>query len=212
MQLRPPIEPMLARTLPALPPPAELARYSLEAKSDGHRLITFTGSEGVLLQTRRGADATGAFPDIARASAGLGELVLDGELVVPHQGRLDFPLLQRRARHTGSGAEAMAAQFPAAVVVFDLLEAEGTVLLNQPYVERRALLEGLFDRGVLGPPWSCARPQTTPPPRPSGSPPTGGTWGLRACASSPNHPDTARASEGGASCARSRAPKASPPG
>lgn len=69
---------MLARTLTTLPSSAELARYSLEAKSDGHRLITFTGSEGVLLQTRRGDDATRAFPDIARAGAGVGELDLDG--------------------------------------------------------------------------------------------------------------------------------------
>ncbi|MEU3499382.1 ATP-dependent DNA ligase [Streptomyces hundungensis] len=153
---------MLARTLTKLPAPVDLARYSLEAKCDGYRLITFTGVEGVLLQTRRGADATDAFPDIARAAVGMGDLVLDGELVVPHQGRLDFLLLQRRARHTGRGAEAMAAQFPAAVMVFDLLETAGAVLLNQPYVERRALLEELFDRGVLGPPWSLC-PATDDP-------------------------------------------------
>ncbi|MFE0062646.1 ATP-dependent DNA ligase [Streptomyces sp. NPDC059003] len=109
----------------------------------------------------RSAQAAGA-PDIARAAAGLGELVLDGELVVPHQGRLNFPLLQQRARHTGRGAEEMAAQFPAAVVVFDLLEADGRVLLDQPYVERRALLEELFDRGELGPPWSLC-PATDDP-------------------------------------------------
>ncbi|MFG3282049.1 ATP-dependent DNA ligase [Streptomyces sp. NPDC048111] len=153
---------MLARNLTKLPAAADLARYSLEAKSDGYRLITFTGVDGVLLQTRRGADATEAFPDIARAAMGAGELVLDGELVVPHQGRLDFLLLQRRARHTGRGAEAMAAQFPAAVMVFDLLEAAGAVLLNQPYVERRALLEELFDHDVLGPPWSLC-PATDDP-------------------------------------------------
>lgn len=46
--------------------------------------------------------------------------------------------------------------------VFDLLETGGTVLLDQPYLERRALLEELFDRGVLGPPWSLC-PATDDP-------------------------------------------------
>lgn len=45
-----------------------------------------------------------AFPEFAEAAAGVEEgLVLDGELVVFHGGRLDFAALQQRARRPHSG-------------------------------------------------------------------------------------------------------------
>ncbi|MEU8893386.1 hypothetical protein [Streptomyces sp. NPDC048442] len=40
------------------------------------------------------------------------------------------------------------------LVVFDLLEADGEVLLTHPYRERWARLQELFSAGVLGPPWT----------------------------------------------------------
>lgn len=71
-----------------------------------------------MLQSRQGAgagaDLTGAFPDLATAATELGEaLVLDGELVVPHEGRLHFGELQRRARRRGRSAVQAAAERPA---------------------------------------------------------------------------------------------------
>ncbi|MFF0000527.1 ATP-dependent DNA ligase [Streptomyces avermitilis] len=84
--------------------------------------------ETPLLQYRRGSDLTLVFPDIAAAAASaLGKaLVLDGELVVPHGGRLDFPQLQNRARRRGPSAVQAAARRPAHLIVFDLLEADGS--------------------------------------------------------------------------------------
>ncbi|WP_370666359.1 hypothetical protein [Streptomyces sp. IBSBF 2507] len=59
----------------------------------------FTRPRLVMVQSRQGADLTAAFPDIAAAAVGLGEaLVLDGELVVPYEGRVHFAQLQRQAR------------------------------------------------------------------------------------------------------------------
>ena len=52
------------------------------SKTDGYRVIAFLREGRLFLQSRRGADLTPAFPDLARAAGAVGEdLVLDGELV-----------------------------------------------------------------------------------------------------------------------------------
>jgi ATP-dependent DNA ligase len=79
---------------------------------------------------------------------------INGELVVPHEGRLHFGELQRRARRRGRGAVQAAAERPAYLIVFDVLEAGGTELLARPYRERRAILEDLFAREVLAAPFT----------------------------------------------------------
>ncbi len=162
VSLTPPIQPMLAEARRVLPPEGALpGGLVAEQKADGFRALLFTRPGHALIQSRRGSDLTGAFPDIAVAAAGLGEtLVLDGELVVPHQGRLDFPRLQSRASRRGAGAVQAAARHPAYLIVFDVLEAAGGEQLARPYRERRAVLEDLFARGVLAAPFTLC-PNTT---------------------------------------------------
>ncbi|QMV12126.1 ATP-dependent DNA ligase [Streptomyces lincolnensis] len=147
---------MLAEARRQLPPDEALPQdWVAEQKPDGFRAILFARPGFVMLQSRQGADLTGAFPDIAAAATEPGEaLVLDGELVVPHEGRLHFEELQRRARRRGRGAVQAAAERPAYLIVFDVLEAGGTELLARPYRERRAILEDLFAREVLAAPFT----------------------------------------------------------
>ncbi|WP_286259691.1 hypothetical protein [Streptomyces graminofaciens] len=153
---------MLAEARRVLPPEGALpGGLVAEQKADGFRALVFARPGSVLIQSRRGSDLTPAFPDIAAAALALGEvLILDGELVVPHRGRLDFPELQRRARRRGRSAAEVAALHPAYLIVFDVLEAAGTERLARPYRERRALLEDLFARDVLGAPFTLC-PNTT---------------------------------------------------
>ncbi|MFE7762482.1 ATP-dependent DNA ligase [Streptomyces sp. NPDC057438] len=162
MALTPPIEPMLAATRRILPSEGGLpGGLVAEQKVDGFRALLFARPGHALIQSRRGSDLTGAFPDIAVAAANLGEtLVLDGELVVPHEGRLDFPRLQSRASRRGAGAVRAAARHPAHLIVFDVLEASGDEQLARPYRERRAVLENLFAHGVLAAPFTLC-PHTT---------------------------------------------------
>ncbi|MFF0201212.1 ATP-dependent DNA ligase [Streptomyces sp. NPDC005017] len=156
MILTPPIGPMLAETRHQLPPDGALpGSLQFEQKADGFRAIVFARSDIVLVQSRNGADLAPAFPEIARAAAGVGEdLVLDGELVVPLEGCLDFAALEVRALRRGRTAAQAAAEHPAYLIVFDVLEREGKGLLELPYQERRAILEDLFARGVLGAPFT----------------------------------------------------------
>ncbi|MFE9250933.1 ATP-dependent DNA ligase [Streptomyces sp. NPDC007088] len=159
MHLSPPLEPMLARSVSALPAIGRPAVF--EPKTDGYRVIVFAGPVPYL-QSRRGAPLSGAFPEIARAAAGLGvEAVLDAELVVSSgAGHLDFAALQQRARRRGAGAARAAVEQPAHLVVFDLLEVEGAVLLQASLHRRRDALEELFAVRGLSAPWALC-PQTT---------------------------------------------------
>jgi ATP-dependent DNA ligase len=72
--------------------------------------------------------------------------VLDGELVVWHEGRTDFAALQRRLHPSQARAEELAALLPAAYVVFDILALAGTDVRSKPYAFRRTLLEDLLGR------------------------------------------------------------------
>ncbi|MFJ5811199.1 hypothetical protein [Streptomyces sp. NPDC093093] len=50
---------------------------------------------------------------------------------------MSFEALQRRAAARARGAGGRAARTPACFIVFDLLQADDTELLNLPYRERR---------------------------------------------------------------------------
>ncbi|MFF0092699.1 ATP-dependent DNA ligase [Streptomyces canus] len=153
---------MLADSRRELPSDRALPGHLVaEQKPDGFRAVLFARTDRVMLQSRKGADLTSAFPEIAAAASTIEEgLVLDGELVVPHEGRLHFGELQNRARRRGRGALAAAAEHPAYLIVFDVLEAAGVELLDRPYWKRRALLEDLFTRMVLDGPFALC-PATT---------------------------------------------------
>ncbi|GAB3895694.1 hypothetical protein GCM10027612_48850 [Microbispora bryophytorum subsp. camponoti] len=158
----PPIAPMLARPLPALPP-ADRTPPLYQPKLDGFRALAFVRDGTVYLQSRGGADLSGAFPDVAAGGGQLvGEdVVFDGELVVlSAEGRLDFGALQQRARRRGHTGAAAAARHPAHLVVFDIFERRDRTLMRYPQHELWDVLAALFARRALHAPWtliSCDR-------------------------------------------------------
>ncbi|MEU2770456.1 hypothetical protein ABZ628_27475 [Streptomyces diastaticus] len=126
-----------------------------QQKLDGYRVIVYVRAGRLYLQSRSGADLTSHFPGLQAAAADISEdLVLDGDLVVLHEGRLDFAALQQRARLGGFRARSTARARPAHVVTFDLLEADGEELLATPYRERWARLETLFTGRKLAGRWA----------------------------------------------------------
>lgn len=152
---------MLAKARPELPHDTALpGGLAYEQKPDGFRALLFAGPGGAHLQSRNGSGLAPAFPEIAAAGARLPELVLDGELVVVRDGRLDFMELQNRARRRGRGARQAALTRPAHLIVFDLLDTADGPLLDEPYRVRRMLLETLFADGVLDVPFVLC-PATT---------------------------------------------------
>src|SRR6187455_2355081 len=118
--------------------------WSFEPKYDGFRALAFAGPGGVVLQSRQLRDLTHAFPDVAAAVGQLGEVVVDGELVVWRAGRFDFAALQDRLRSGRARVRGLVAAEPAAFVVFDLLARNGKDLRDRPYGKRRRKLEKLL--------------------------------------------------------------------
>ncbi|MFJ8870411.1 ATP-dependent DNA ligase [Streptomyces sp. NPDC102473] len=163
MVLRPPVEPMLAQARDTLPSLGH-GRVAVQPKFDGFRALLYTplrDGDLMLLQTRRGALVQDRFPELAAAARSLPNgLVLDGELAVldPH-GQLSFTALQRRAT-AGRNTRALAAELPAHFIAFDVLQADGQELLDEPFARRREALEALFADHRLVPPWTLC-PSTT---------------------------------------------------
>ncbi|MEU3064539.1 ATP-dependent DNA ligase [Streptomyces subrutilus] len=148
----------LAAAVRDLPRGAGLA---YEPKFDGHRLVVLRSADGVVLQARSGRTVTAAFPDLAAAAHLLpAGTVLDGEVVVWHEGRTDFALVQRRAAATPARAAVLAQTLPASYAAFDVLELAGLDVRGRPYERRRALLVDLLL--PLGPPLQPV-PMTTDP-------------------------------------------------
>ena len=72
--------------------------------------------------------------------------MLDGELVICVDGRLDFAALQGRLR----GARRSPAEPPACLVVFDILALGGDDLRGLAYAQRREMLVELLARAAVG--------------------------------------------------------------
>ncbi|WP_329046778.1 ATP-dependent DNA ligase [Streptomyces sp. NBC_01422] len=158
MALRPTIEPMLAQARETIPHPGAVpGGMAVEPKFDGFRALLYTPADAgqpTLIQSRRGAMYQARFPDLVAAADQLPRnLVLDGELAVLEHGQLSFPALQRRAAAVRN-AKTLAAALPAHFIAFDVLQAEGQELLDEPYARRRQILEALFADHRLTPPWT----------------------------------------------------------
>ncbi len=142
----PPLEPMLARAVPQIPAPDSVAGgLAYEPKWDGFRCLVFRDGSELELMSRNGRPITRYFPEL---SAGLcrelpKRCVLDGEVVVAADGRLQFELLQQRIHPAASRVRLLAEQTPAAFVAFDALALSDADLLGRPFAERRTVVESL---------------------------------------------------------------------
>src|SRR5215213_9719100 len=141
MQFKPPIAPMEALSVDAIPAGPE---WQYEPKWDGFRCLVFRDGKSVILQSKAGKPLTRYFPDIVEAVRALKakQFVLDGEIAVPHDGAFSFDDLLQRIHPAQSRIQKLAAETPAMLIAFDLLEDErGTSLLELPLSERRPKLE-----------------------------------------------------------------------
>jgi ATP-dependent DNA ligase len=138
LPVMPPVAPMLAKPVPTIPP----GRF-YEPKWDGFRAIVFRDGDEVEIGSRNERPMTRYFPEVAAAvRAELpARCVVDGEIVVPVDGRLDFWALQQRLHPAASRVELLAGQTPARFIAFDLLALGDDDYTPRPFRERRAALE-----------------------------------------------------------------------
>ncbi len=141
LPLLPPVKPMLAKATTKLPTGDGLF---YEPKWDGFRCIVFRDGDEVELGSRNERPLTRYFPEVVAAvKEALPErCVVDGEIVVPQGDRLHFESLLQRIHPAQSRVDLLAEQTPAHFVAFDLLALGDESLLETPFAERQARLQG----------------------------------------------------------------------
>ncbi len=140
--VRPPIKPMLAKAVHELPAGDE-GDLIFEPKWDGFRCIIFRDGDEVELGSRNQRPFTRYFPELIQPVRDQfpDRAVIDGELVVPGPDGLDFDALGQRIHPAESRVRMLAEATPASFVAFDLLSLGDRNLMEEPFAERRRLLE-----------------------------------------------------------------------
>lgn len=130
---------MLAKRVADLPSGDD---WIFEPKWDGFRAIVFRDGENLLIQSRDGKPLDRYFPELVDTL--LRQLpsrcVLDGEIVIASNGRLDFDALQLRVHPAASRIQKLARETPASMVCFDLLCLGDRNLTAEPLHKRLGLL------------------------------------------------------------------------
>jgi ATP-dependent DNA ligase len=138
LPVMPPVKPMLAKLASKIP-----AGMHYEAKWDGFRAIVFRDGDETEIGSRTGKSLKRYFPELVTAL--LANLpprcVLDGEIVLARNDRLDFDALQQRIHPADSRVRMLAETTPASFVAFDVLALGDDSLMETPLQERRRILE-----------------------------------------------------------------------
>jgi ATP-dependent DNA ligase len=134
-------EPMEAKLVEQLPTGGE---WQYEPKWDGFRCLAFRDGDKVDLMSKAGKPLARYFPELIEILLAVKakRFVLDGEIVIPHDGSLSFDELLLRIHPAKSRITKLSVESPASLIVFDLLvDGKGTSLVKEPLAERRAALE-----------------------------------------------------------------------
>lgn len=126
----------VARTMPE--------EFLIEDKFDGIRAQAHVANGRVAIYSRTMDEITHRFPElIGPLQALTADVIIDGELVpATDEVILPFSELQKRLGRKNVGSQLLTA-VPVVLVAYDLLYAEGKVLIDQPLSERRHLLDQL---------------------------------------------------------------------
>ncbi len=121
-------------------------QWAYEPKYDGFRAIAFVDGDEYMIQSRGGRPLSRYFPELAFAP---GRYILDGEIVIDSdEGHEDFGALQNRIHPAQSRIAMLAQETPARYVAFDVLALDDEPLLEEPFAQRRHVLEDVRPGGV----------------------------------------------------------------
>jgi ATP-dependent DNA ligase len=129
------------------------AGWQYEPKWDGFRCLAFRDGDTVRIQSKAGKPLGRYFPDVVESLTELAarRFVLDGEIVIPVDGRLSFDELLLRVHPAESRVRTLVAAHRARLIVFDLLVDErGRSLVALPLEQRRARLDAFARRYLQG--------------------------------------------------------------
>jgi ATP-dependent DNA ligase len=127
----------IARTMPE--------EFLVEDKFDGIRAQAHAKGDRVAIYSRTMDEITHRFPELVQPLRELAvDVVIDGEIVPANDnGILPFSELQKRLGRKSVGSQLLVA-VPVILVAYDLLFANGQVLIDHPLAERRKILETII--------------------------------------------------------------------
>ena len=130
--------PMLAQSSE----PFDSERHLFEIKWDGIRCIAFINGKHVRLQNRGLQDISNNFPEVTAYLKRLRKHgILDGELVVFHEGKPSFSLLQQRNHlRDRTKIEFQSKTHPATLVAFDIIQFKELLVTHEPLTQRKKRL------------------------------------------------------------------------
>ena len=126
LPITPPVPPMLARLVRALP----RGDFLYEPKWDGFRALVFRDGDEVGIQSRHGRPLARYFPELVDGFVALPaeRFVLDGEIVLFDESGSNFPALMARLDPTPPRVERLRRETPTTFVACDLLSAREEAL------------------------------------------------------------------------------------
>ncbi|GBE17932.1 putative DNA ligase-like protein/MT0965 [archaeon BMS3Abin16] len=149
VQVGRPLRPMLAQSMPSLEEAIKGAgRAAIEVKYDGARVQIHKKGGEIRIFSRRLEEVTNALPDVvsaAKKAITAGDVILDGETVAvdPVTRRpKPFQDILRRFRRK-YGVEEKALEIPFETYIFDLLYADGELLIDETLEMRRKRLASI---------------------------------------------------------------------
>ena len=136
---------MEARSAASIPKGQE---WIYEPKWDGFRCIAFRDGRDIVLQSKSGQPLERYFPEVVDAVLALPtkRFVLDGELAIQIDGRLDFDVLLQRIHPAASRVRKLSVETPAAYYVFDLLADGADAVFERRLEERRERLAAFAEK------------------------------------------------------------------
>jgi bifunctional non-homologous end joining protein LigD len=138
-------KPMLAKPISK---PFSGKDWIFEIKWDGFRAIAYVKDDFFSLQSRNGKELKHNFPELQELTKLSKNVVVDGEIVVMREGKVDFHALQERGHLISkSDIEELANQQPATFVIFDILEKNDKPLVGLSLIERKAILKESVKEG-----------------------------------------------------------------
>jgi len=136
---------MLAKLTERIP---DSDAFLFEPKWDGFRALVWKDGDDVYIQSREMKPIARYFPElVASLQEHLPErIVLDGEIVIANDGKLDFDALLLRIHPAKSRIDMLAKEHPTSYVAFDCLAIGDDDLRQEPQEKRRAALEKALEK------------------------------------------------------------------
>lgn len=114
--------------------------WIFEVKWDGIRAISYV-DEDLSIKSRNQKELKSYFPEFNELKQLTRKAVLDGEIIIMRNGKVDFQAVLKRIQATNpQEINYLHLKQPALYILFDILEKDGKSVTNKPLLERKQLL------------------------------------------------------------------------